>query len=92
MCDDSSILVQQALGVMIDQDGAPPSRGLEHHAATNGSAAASTSASGSKQYIWQVRHSGLLGLKYWVVVRKHMLQSETAPHALRRTFDAALLG
>jgi TATA-binding protein-associated factor len=43
-------------------------------------------------YVWQVRHAGLLGLKYEVAVRQDLIQQETGQKILREVVDAALLG
>jgi TATA-binding protein-associated factor len=43
-------------------------------------------------YVWQVRHAGLLGLKYEVAVRQDLIQQETGQQILREVVDAALLG
>ncbi|KAK4703463.1 TATA-binding protein-associated factor, partial [Phenoliferia sp. Uapishka_3] len=64
----SVISVQRILIAMIEQDGAPPSQGLDAKLEV------ATTSSGRGKYIWQVRHSGLLGLKYLVAVRGDMLK------------------
>lgn len=43
-------------------------------------------------YVWQVRHAGLLGLKYEVAVRQDLIQQETGRRLLREVVDASLLG
>jgi len=43
-------------------------------------------------YVWQVRHAGLLGLKYEVAVRQDLIQQEKEQKILREVVDAALLG
>ena len=67
----SSVLsVQRILIAMVEQDGAPPSRGLDVKYEPAGS---TTSERG--KYVWQVRHSGLLGLKYLVAVKGELLRA-----------------
>lgn len=43
-------------------------------------------------YVWQVRHAGLLGLKYEVAVREDIIESESNRSLLRGVVEAALLG
>ena len=62
------VRVQAILIDMVRQNGAPPSKG------SAGASSASTSKSKAK-YVWQVRHSGLLGLKYLVAVRSSIFRS-----------------
>ncbi|GAC99874.1 hypothetical protein PHSY_007477 [Pseudozyma hubeiensis SY62] len=68
---ESSILsVHNVLLQMIRQD----------HAAEGAStdfAAGFAAKRGKKGYVWEVRHAGLLGLKYEVVVKKDLLMSST---------------
>lgn len=51
---------------------------------------------GRKGYAWQVRHAGLLGLKYFVATKAAALQSEVASSSsldfIRAVFNASLLG
>lgn len=94
---------------MIQQSGAPPSRGLDQPSVDSNSRAkpiaiASTPA---RKYFWQVRHSGLLGLKYLVAVKGDLIRGRretthinnegdqadaNAPYLLKGVVDAALLG
>ncbi|KAI5477115.1 hypothetical protein MNV49_006843 [Pseudohyphozyma bogoriensis] len=62
--------VQKILITMVEQDGAPPSRGLDGSKG-NGKG---KEAEGKGKYVWQVRHSGLLGLKYLVAVKGEFLR------------------
>jgi TATA-binding protein-associated factor len=68
MARSSVVLVQRILIAMVEQDGAPPSYGLD----TKYSSTPNTSGRG--KYVWQVRHSGLLGLKYLVAVKGDLLR------------------
>jgi len=43
-------------------------------------------------YAWQVRHAGLLGLKYEVAVRNDLIENEEGLDVLRDVVDAAVLG
>lgn len=43
-------------------------------------------------YAWQVRHAGLLGLKYEVAVRCDLIENEEGLDVLRGVVDAAVLG
>ena len=43
-------------------------------------------------YVWQVRHAGLLGLKYEVAVRNDLIENEEGLEVLRGVVDAAVLG
>lgn len=43
-------------------------------------------------YAWQVRHAGLLGLKYEVAVRNDLIENEECLDVLRGVVDAAVLG
>lgn len=67
-------LVQQILIAMIDQNGAPPSKGLDVKYDTKLTNKTASTASRKGQYAWQVRHSGLLGLKYLVAVKGQLLR------------------
>lgn len=75
MPSSSVIRVQRVLIDMIEQDGAPPSRGLTDKLVETAPPAIDTDAPNRKgKYVWQVRHSGLLGLKYLVAVKGDMLR------------------
>lgn len=80
MAPSSVIGVQRILIAMVEQDGAPPSRGLdvkyEPTSSTNGQHDRS-------KYVWQVRHSGLLGLKYLVAVKGDMLRAGKTEEAIK---------
>lgn len=69
----SIVSVQRILIGMIEQGGAPPSLGLsdklEQQKVIN-----TDDKSQRGKYVWQVRHSGLLGLKYLVAVKGDMLR------------------
>lgn len=73
MSPNSIVSVQRILIGMIDQGGAPPSLGLgdklELQKVIN-----TDDKSQRGKYVWQVRHSGLLGLKYLVAVKGDMLR------------------
>jgi TATA-binding protein-associated factor len=43
-------------------------------------------------YVWQVRHAGLLGLKYEVAVREDLIEEQESRQLLRDVVEAALLG
>ena len=43
-------------------------------------------------YVWQVRHAGLLGLKYEVAVREDLIEQQESRELLRGVVEAALLG
>lgn len=43
-------------------------------------------------YVWQVRHAGLLGLKYQVAVREDLIEQEANRDLLRNVVEASLLG
>lgn len=71
MSPSSVVGVQSILLEMVNQNGAPPSAGLD--------AKASTEPTKSRaKYVWQVRHSGLLGLKYVVAVRAELYRRGTS--------------
>ncbi|SCV74101.1 BQ2448_6533 [Microbotryum intermedium] len=107
MAPSSVVLVQRLLIAMIDQDGAPPSRGLSNKRDTD---AQEPNTGRRVSYAWQVRHSGLLGLTYLVTVKGDMLRIKaepaedvkptaspevvqpTATALLKEVIDAALLG
>ena len=66
----SVIATQHILIAMVDQFGAPPSQGLDAKRDL------SKEVGGRDNYVWQVRHSGLLGLKYLVAVRGDLVRGE----------------
>lgn len=70
MPPSSVISVQRILIGMIDQGGAPPSLGLSDKLVQQ----KSDDKAGRGKYVWQVRHSGLLGLKYLVAVKGDLLR------------------
>ncbi|KAK4051936.1 TATA-binding protein-associated factor mot1 [Microbotryomycetes sp. JL201] len=76
----SVIHVQRILVDMVSQGGAPPSAGLDSRSAP------SASSSTDKKYVWQVRHSGLVGLKYLVAVKGDLLR-ETSSSLARMAVD-----
>lgn len=56
-----------------------------------------------KHYVWEVRHAGLLGIKYEVAVRADLVEDQSVKHedddglssgkdVLRGVVDAAVLG
>jgi len=53
-----------------------------------------TKKNNAPTHVWQVRHSGLLGMKYEVAVRKDLLDpnEEKGDMVLKGVLDAALLG
>ncbi|KAL8276295.1 hypothetical protein RQP46_011323 [Phenoliferia psychrophenolica] len=69
----SVVSTQRILIAMVEQDGAPPSQGLDAKREVV------TSGSVRDKYVWQVRHSGLLGLKYLVAVRGDLLRGPSEP-------------
>jgi TATA-binding protein-associated factor len=69
---ESVISVQAILINMVRQNGAPPSSGLDVSAISNASV---EPRKGKGMYVWQVRHSGLLGLKYLVAVRSGIFRT-----------------
>jgi TATA-binding protein-associated factor len=116
MSTRSIISVHRILIGMIQQEGAPPSRGLDQPSITSESKSASKSTSRNKsivattstiKYFWQVRHSGLLGLKYLVAVKGDLIKASNetvdlngdammtvtdTSNLLKGVVDAALLG
>lgn len=46
----------------------------------------------SRPHVWEVRHAGLLGIKYEVAVRNDLFNSEDGKHMLSGVIDAAILG
>lgn len=76
MPSSSVLSVQRILIAMIEQDGAPPSRGLDVKYEPAGSSKSGQHERG--KYVWQVRHSGLLGLKYLVAVKGDLLRAGEA--------------
>lgn len=74
MPTDSVRSVQKILIAMIDQNGAPPSKGLDVKYDTKLTNKTASTESRKGQYAWQVRHSGLLGLKYLVAVKGQLLR------------------
>ncbi|EOR00991.1 hypothetical protein E3P92_00420 [Wallemia ichthyophaga] len=46
---------------------------------------------GDKGFVWEVRHAGLLGLKYFVAVKKNQLD-KNRNEMLRKVVDAVILG
>ncbi|KAG8867854.1 TATA-binding protein-associated factor mot1 [Serendipita sp. 405] len=50
------------------------------------------SKKGGTPYAWQIRHAGLLGLKYEVAVRDDLVERKGDTKLLRGVVDAALLG
>lgn len=46
---------------------------------------------GDKGFVWEVRHAGLLGLKYFVAVKKNQL-SKNHNEILKKVVDAVILG
>lgn len=101
MHESSVVRVQHILVDMIDQNGAPPSRGLDQKADQT-----STANKSAIKYVWQVRHSGFLGLKHLVAIRPNVLQASPATISyddvkpfeadekvyLKQTVNAAILG
>ncbi|SGY46516.1 BQ5605_C001g00442 [Microbotryum silenes-dioicae] len=77
MAVSSVVLVQRLLIAMIDQDGAPPSRALSDK--RDADFAPEPNVGRRVNYAWQVRHSGLLGLKYLVTVKGDMLRTKAEP-------------
>jgi TATA-binding protein-associated factor len=47
---------------------------------------------GKAPHVWQVRHAGLLGLKYEVAVREDLIENDEDRSVLRGVVDAAILG
>ncbi|KAF8590478.1 SNF2 chromatin remodeling protein [Ramaria rubella] len=50
---------------------------------------------GSRSHVWEVRHAGLLGIKYEVAVRSDLVEKaeiEDGTHILRGVVEAAILG
>lgn len=45
-----------------------------------------------KGHVWEVRHAGLLGIKYEVAVRSDLVAAEGGKEVLRGVVDAAVLG
>lgn len=74
MSNASVVRVQSILIQMVDQDGSPPSQGIE---AKQGNGTGKNGAA-KINYVWQVRHSGLLGLKYLVAVKGDLLRGNVS--------------
>ncbi|KAM0788287.1 hypothetical protein ACM66B_001433 [Microbotryomycetes sp. NB124-2] len=83
MSASSVVRVQRILIDMVSQGGAPPSAGLDSR--SSGTATGSTSA--QKNYVWQVRHSGLVGLKYLVAVKGDLLRETSAASSSKMEMD-----
>lgn len=92
---------------MIKQGGAPPSQGLDQKALMKTSSKSMgkmvVKAAIATKYFWQVRHSGLLGLKYLVAVKGDMIRGikeedvkmdggDSDATLLKGVVDSALLG
>lgn len=45
-----------------------------------------------RPHVWEVRHAGLLGIKYEVAVRNDLIGLEDGKHLLSGVIDAAILG
>ncbi|GJJ12235.1 hypothetical protein Clacol_006476 [Clathrus columnatus] len=45
-----------------------------------------------RSHVWEVRHAGLLGIKYEVAVRNDLISSEDGRHMLSGVVDVAILG
>ena len=45
-----------------------------------------------RQHVWEVRHAGLLGIKYAVAVRGDLVTGPNGRDTLRGVVDAAILG
>lgn len=73
MPPSSIVSVQRILIDMVEQDGAPPSLGLSDKLEQQKAITIDDKSQRGK-YVWQVRHSGLLGLKYLVAVKGDMLR------------------
>lgn len=83
MSPRSILSISKVLFAMIDQNGSPPSLGLDSkydHGPRGSSKHIDSKGKGKEEggYAWQVRHSGLLGLKYLVVVQGSMLRGTTS--------------
>jgi TATA-binding protein-associated factor len=57
------------------------------------------SADPEQSHVWEVRHAGLLGIKYEVAVRSDLFDwtpkqegATESPHVLKDVVDAAILG
>lgn len=112
MSTRSIISVHRVLIGMIQQEGAPPSRGLDQPSIKSASKSNSRNKSivattSTIKYFWQVRHSGLLGLKYLVAVKGDLIKASNetvqpngdalmtvtdTSNLLKGVVDAALLG
>lgn len=69
---ESVINVQAILIAMVRQNGTPPSGGLDDSARQ---VVPNEPRKEKGKYVWQVRHSGLLGLKYLVAVRSQIFRA-----------------
>lgn len=58
----------------------------------NGNGLVKRKGSSGMEYVWQVRHAGLLGMKYEVAVRNDMIDGGDRLDVLRAVVDAAVLG
>jgi TATA-binding protein-associated factor len=82
MPTSSIMFVHENLLQMIQQGFSKSANGVE----SNGG-----KAKGVPACVWQVRHAGLLGLKYEVAVRNDLIENEGLD-VLRGVVDAAVLG
>lgn len=83
MSTSSIMFVHDNLLQMIRQDFSTSANGVESYAGK---------AKKVPVYAWQVRHAGLLGLKYEVAVRNDLIENEEGLDVLRGVVDAAVLG
>lgn len=76
----SALRVHAVLLEMIRQDFPVPQNGAVKSRQTE------------KGHVWEVRHAGLLGIKYEVAVRSDLVGAEGGTEVLRGVVDAAVLG
>ncbi|KAK4058278.1 TATA-binding protein-associated factor mot1 [Microbotryomycetes sp. JL221] len=81
----SVVQVQRILIDMVSQGGAPPTAaGLDARSTNNGN---NSSSATRPKYVWQVRHSGLVGLKYLVAVKGDLLRATSSASVIKHVED-----
>lgn len=75
--------VHGALLQMIHINSVPPTKPKNGSAKKGGK---------DKGHVWEVRHAGLVGIKYEVAVRGDLVEDESGAEVLKGVVDAAVLG
>lgn len=84
MSSNSIVEIKKILVEMIEQEGSEPMKGLDDFSIAKGK---ERIENGTGKYVWQVRHAGLLGLKYLVAVRNDLLRSGEAKEVVVKEED-----